>query len=220
MKLTINRIPSVLLVCKANVCRSPFAAAVLKEDFAGINFLAEVQSAGTQAISGQDRCSSSTKAIDAKEISTQVSLNINEIELHSYDLILTASKAQRSDVLQLVPAARDKIFTIVEAAHQSRWLVKPGGALDVAYGKPVDPGLEEILVGIPPLPENVNERWKWLIGEMHQWRGLTQGVQLLDSGQDIPDPHESRRNIHAEVFLQIRESISGFTQNLEIVLSS
>ena len=219
MDLTINLTPSVLLVCKANVCRSPFAAAVLKEGFADIDFLAKVQSAGTQAISGQDRCSSSTKAIDPKENSTHVSMNINEIELSSYDLILTASKTQRSEVLQLVPAARNKIFTIVEAAHQSRWLVKPGGTLDVASGKPADPSLEEILEGIPPLPQNVNERWKWFIGEMHQWRGLTQGVQLLDSGQDIPDPHESRRNIHAEAFLQIRESISVFTKNLDLVLN-
>lgn len=111
----------LIFVCEANICRSPLMEQVLRSRVDAD--LWEISSAGTRVGPG-DRaiCALSADvaaAAGADEESTgeHRSTGIDADTLLAADLVLTASRAERSAVAQLVPEARSKTFTLREAIH-------------------------------------------------------------------------------------------------------
>jgi protein-tyrosine-phosphatase len=110
------------------------------------------------------------------------------------DLILTLEREHRGAVVALVPFARDRAFTLIEAARLAAAIVAPGHALDVANGRRmVDDPLDE-LSKVPPLPTGAAGRATWLVSEMNVWRGQIGALTSLDLDDEthedsIPDPH-------------------------------
>ena len=120
------------------------------------------------------------------------------------DLILTADRTHRRDVLTMFPAARAKTFTVRQAARLASWVAGPTGTLSVAAsraaGAEVDLDPLDPRVGAPPLPPSPPGRLQWFVGELDAARGLAPtGEDNAAAGwdlDDIGDPHVEGSHIH------------------------
>ena len=107
---------AILAVCTANICRSPIMEALLRARLDDEEF--EVASAGTQGWDQQPmdgmaamelmRLGYSSKTFRSHAIDTYL--------VDSADLIVTATRAHRSAVLEITPAALRRTFTLLEFA--------------------------------------------------------------------------------------------------------
>lgn len=107
---------AILAVCTANICRSPMIEALLRAELDDTRF--EVASAGVQ---GWDRKPMDSMAAMelmrlGQSATTFRSHAIDSYLVDSADLILTATRAHRSDVLAMNPQALRRSFTLVEFA--------------------------------------------------------------------------------------------------------
>ncbi|GAA3516696.1 protein-tyrosine-phosphatase [Aeromicrobium panaciterrae] len=114
--MTKHRRFAILAVCTANICRSPMIEVLLRAELDPVLF--EVASAGVQ---GWDREPMDTMA--AMELmrlghspGAFRSHAIDSYLVDSADLILTATKSHRSEVLAMNPRALRRTFTLVEFA--------------------------------------------------------------------------------------------------------
>lgn len=114
--------PVILVVCTANVCRSPLAAAILtaglRPAFPG---KLTVLSAGTTAVADEDVCSAASRTLASRGVPAHLAersragvLDVGLVEMA--DLIFTTDMSQRAAVAQLSSAARSRTFTLREAA--------------------------------------------------------------------------------------------------------
>ena len=123
----------VLVVCTGNVHRSAFAAALLREW--GQWYLPEplasqfvVRSAGTQAAVGASM-DLPVRTVVAELIGTEAKHRATQLEdgvAASSDFILVASRRHRDAVLERVPSALRRTFTIREAGRIAG-ILEPGG---------------------------------------------------------------------------------------------
>lgn len=110
----------ILIVCAANVCRSPLGELLLMGELEAMGGI-RVESAGTRvreeaSICAEvaDRRSGADWQMGADEhYARQVTVEL----LTSSTLILVADSEVRGEVVTLEPAVRDRTFTLREAAH-------------------------------------------------------------------------------------------------------
>lgn len=109
---------SILVVCDGNVCRSPTAEFLL-----GIRLPhARIESAGMHARAGALMCDVASASISAVDPRANAfardfrSRRVSDLELNSFDLVLTATTQLRGDLARLHPDLRDRFFTMREAA--------------------------------------------------------------------------------------------------------
>ncbi len=108
----------ILLVCTGNICRSPYIEHLLRHDLdeawgAGA---VEVASAGTRAEPGLPVSEPIKVRLGAWGISTAgfASRRLSTADVQSADLVLTATKAHRGEVVRLHPGALRRAFTVRE----------------------------------------------------------------------------------------------------------
>jgi protein-tyrosine phosphatase len=173
----------VLLVCTANICRSPVAARLL----AGrLGPSIEFESRGTKAVPGAGMCEVSANwammnggDADRGHVARQLELS----DIRAATLILTATQRHRARVIELRPSAQVRTFTLAQAARIVQWR---GPA--VRSEMLVDAGLPDRLL--------------WLAEELDAYRGSA-ARPGPESADDLPDPHRPdppRGAGHAEVF--------------------
>ncbi|GAA3863908.1 arsenate reductase/protein-tyrosine-phosphatase family protein [Tessaracoccus defluvii] len=107
---------TILTVCSGNICRSPFAAALLCERLAGLDV--RVESAGTIATDGLPM--SSQTLIQAR-LAGIADLDhsarfLTERILAEADLVLAMTAEHRSAVVRLLPSLARRTFTLTEFA--------------------------------------------------------------------------------------------------------
>ncbi|MCW2770998.1 MAG: low molecular weight phosphatase family protein [Aeromicrobium sp.] len=112
---TVRRF-AILTVCTANICRSPLMEFLLRAQLDATRF--EVASAGVR---GWDRQPMDTMArMELLRLGHSAdsfrSHAIDSYLVDSADLILTATRAHRSDVLAVNPQALRRTFTLIEFA--------------------------------------------------------------------------------------------------------
>ncbi len=103
-------IKNILVVCVGNICRSPMAEYLLKQQYS--NFI--IESAGISGLTG--------RAADAKaqlcmqrlniDISQHVARKLNVEQLKQADLVLVMSHNQQKHIEQMWPFAKGKIFRL------------------------------------------------------------------------------------------------------------
>lgn len=156
----------VLAVCTGNLCRSPVAERLLAARLAPIDpdGLVTVGSAGVEAVVGQPISTTMVELLTAVGASAEEfsARQLTRELVESADLLLTATRQHRQDVVQLAPGALRRTFTLRE-------LARLGSLLE--FGR---------------APAELSARLRWLVRNAPLMRGRV--VTELDA-DDIPDPY-------------------------------
>lgn len=124
----------VLVVCTGNIGRSPMMERLLRNGLAtaGLDEVVGVSGAGTWAQDGEpmEPYAEQTlheRGVDAGSFAAR---RLQTSLVTGADLVLTATREHRSAVVQLVPAAVRRTFTLLELARIVDQLPPPPGAGD------------------------------------------------------------------------------------------
>nr|MBS1901061.1 low molecular weight phosphatase family protein [Actinomycetota bacterium] len=112
--------PTVLVVCTGNICRSPLAEALLRTRFAGSGL--RVHSAGTHALPGVPMTDPAQQVARARGVPPALAAEhrsrvLTEPLLDDADLILTMTAEQRDYAVQLFPRRLHRVFPVREFAR-------------------------------------------------------------------------------------------------------
>jgi protein-tyrosine phosphatase len=109
----------ILVVCTGNVCRSPLGEKFLSRQLNGTARAVTVSSAGTHAMLG-GKLPAEILALGAAHnapVDEHIPQQLTDELIHMSDLILTAERVHRSDVVSRVPRASAKTFTLKQFAR-------------------------------------------------------------------------------------------------------
>lgn len=196
----------VLVVCAANVCRSPMAAFALRCRFAAVPELVgtAVRSAGVRVAETLPACPDVARFRPGREWQRLADVHrsrpLGGSELRSASLVLAASRDVRSAVVAIAPDQRARVFTLREAVWLGRGYVGDarleGTAAVEAFQRHID-GMR----GLRPPPAH-RRGSLWGRGAEHPL--------------DIRDAHGSRGASHREALrsafdaaLEIADLIAG-----------
>ncbi len=210
----------VLVVCTANICRSPATATLLRRAFSAVHLDTHiaVTSAGVAATAGSPACDLSSALVGefvARSYAGQVGTpppahphgarRISPDMLAQSDLVLCLDRSHLAEVLPQFPQVQAKTFTLRQAARLSQVVagyIAPGQ-------KP--PG--SIL-----MPTGVEERLRWWVSAMDSVRGQMPPVTghseashrnpLSWSDHDVPDPHVLGYQVHGAA-IELAEAAVG-----------
>ena len=174
----------VLVVCTANVCRSPAAAHLLAE---ALGPSVPVSSAGLQARPGEPACplSAGEAGLDA---AVHRANRVGPTALDQAALVLTFTRDQRAELVRLAPAAQRRCFTLGQAARTAAWLLDQD-----AYRSAPARG------GRAAAPSAVS-----LAAELDSTRGLV--PRTADpADDDLPDPHGLGDQVHLDAMDRIHD---------------
>lgn len=115
-----TRVARVLMVCAANVCRSPVMALSFAAAAERAGLAVEVDSAGRIATAGDAVCPVAADALAgltgaAWELAAHRSQRLSAGLIESATLILGATREERAAVATLSPRSRARVFTLPEA---------------------------------------------------------------------------------------------------------
>lgn len=220
----------MLLLCTANVCRSPLAAALMRhrlgdETCGSIS----VDSAGVEAVHNSPPCLRAVRLLRRWGIEVAdgtVARAVGLDELEQSHLLLCADRKVVGHVRALRPESRGRLFTIREAAT-----LLPAVTAGLASGGP--PG--GLGFGLRPEPQGADTaaRLTWLVEEMDAARGLVtmnerhprrafpvgRGREPLSS-YDVPDPHRDRSYHHDSVLKFMSGDVSRVADGLRLVVGT
>lgn len=187
---TIELKGSILLVCSGNICRSPATAALLAEALGSRPV--EVRSAGLIALDGLSVEPKMAEAlgdrVDQATLSRFHSRRVTTQMTSEADLILTATRNQRADVVRFAPSAVRITFTLREfaelASDISTWLIKAG--------EPNPHTLADFVSLVPQV----------------------RGTRLPKGDLDIGDPMGRSRRVHRRVSAEIERAVTTISQAL------
>ncbi len=100
----------ILVLCQGNICRSPVAEAMLRQQMPG----KQIQSAGLTAMVGQgaEPTAIEIATADGLDLSAHVARQVTTDMIQWADLVLVMSHGQRSQVGQLTPEAMGKTLLL------------------------------------------------------------------------------------------------------------
>lgn len=104
------QIQSILVVCVGNICRSPMAEYLLKQNYPQLT----IQSAGISGLSGHPADDKAQRCMQhlGINISGHIAKKLNAEHLKKADLILVMSKNQQAHIEQTWPFAKGKVFRL------------------------------------------------------------------------------------------------------------
>ena len=110
----------VLIVCTGNICRSPYLERRLAQLLADTDLV--IESAGTRALVGAPIEEGSVTALESvgADASAFASRQLTRDMLERPDLVITATRKHRSDVVALNPRALRRTFSLGELADLLR----------------------------------------------------------------------------------------------------
>lgn len=199
----MNESFSVLIVCSANVCRSPYAHTLVGRWAAGIPSADEIVSgsAGVLAYPGDPMCPQAANRAGVDPF-RHAARELTASQLLDADLIVTADREQRGAAARLAPPCRQRLFTLRQAA-----------ALGISLAPTLLSGA--IPEGAPAPPRGATARLQWLVGEMDAARGLL--AAQPESAADIVDRHGP--GPHDDAFSEVATAVASLTAAFEACLS-
>lgn len=222
----------ILVVCTANMCRSPVAGVLLSEglDRIGAGSVTTVTTAGTNAVAGTGLCpDAATHILDAADrdrlVATHRARPLTDSLVDRADLVLTAARRQHTFITGTRPAANTRTFTLREAATLAERVAD-------RYASGRLPEAPEL-----PATDRVEDRLRWLVDEMHHGRGHEQLASppapvrrrwwqrpVTDEGAslhpyDIPDTHEGGPDVHGETFAVLGAAVDDWLGAAAAVLT-
>ena len=122
----------VLFVCTGNICRSPMAEALLRHAWTERNCSEELEvaSVGTWADFGSPATSGAIDAMAARgiELRTHRSRPARPAEIEAADLVVVMTSVHVSEVLEAVPAVKDKLVMLKELPEMAAEVSAEGDA--------------------------------------------------------------------------------------------
>ncbi|MDP8955787.1 MAG: hypothetical protein M3N24_02355 [Actinomycetota bacterium] len=156
---------TIVVVCTGNICRSPIAEGFLRQllEDRGIDGIA-VESAGVSGLRGYPADPEAVRAAAEQgvDISRHRARRVRSNMIEKADLLLAMTAEQRDRVIELVPAAAGRAFTLKELVFL---LEKTGGELRQG---------------------SVEERLANAAARANRLRESEPGLELLD--EDVSDP--------------------------------
>jgi protein-tyrosine-phosphatase len=144
----------VLLVCSGNTCRSPMAAALLRQVWqeASPGWSLEVASAGTGAAGGEPASMHAVTALRRRgqDLSVHRSRKVSDGVLGGVDLVLTMTGRHKEYLLAAWPDLAGRVFTLNEYAGRGGDVADPYGGTLADY--------EATAAAMAPLLKAVVER--------------------------------------------------------------
>jgi protein-tyrosine phosphatase len=154
----------VLVVCRANHCRSPLMEHLLRCQSQLRDLDWDVSSAGVEALAGTAPHPFVTRILARRGIST-VGWGASQVDREAIagaQLILTASESHRGAILRLDPQAMGRTFTLLQFAHLAHAI------------RPSDHAVSDATYGA------------WLLEEVHRLRPRVQPLPRPE--RDVADP--------------------------------
>jgi protein-tyrosine phosphatase len=190
-----------LVICTANVCRSPIAAALLS---GVLGPTVPVLSAGSRANPRIARCPAAGAWLrdhvgagaelppEVVTTATEGTPTVLDADLvRGAGLILTAGRVHRSAVVRLVPRAQQVTFTIRQAARLAQWHLDPASPVSSPRAN----------------GGSLTDPLRFLVDELDAARGLANRPAAIEE-DDILDPHEDEGAMHSVALEQVAESIA------------
>lgn len=169
----------ILTVCTGNICRSPVAERLLQ---AGLGDTVEVGSAGVRAMVGDPIHPEMVALLEQSGVPADgfAARQVPPADVRAADLVLALTRAHRAQLVQEVPAALRRSFTLLEFA---RIVASPD---------------------LPPVPAgSVGVRLRDLVPLAARHRSLA-GVA---DAHDVPDPYGRDSVAYALAFALIRDAV-------------
>lgn len=113
----------ILMLCRANLTRSPLAAAMLRRQLDGIGRgHVLVSSAGIEAAPGLSPSAETCQVAEDRglDVSAHVSRTVVSAEIETASVVITMTEAQRAAVARLAPGAVSRTFTLAELSRLLR----------------------------------------------------------------------------------------------------
>ncbi|WP_211333321.1 hypothetical protein [Terracoccus luteus] len=182
---------SILFVCSGNICRSPVAAALLRGHLE--QWPVEVESAGLIARDGLPVEPKMVKAaqglgVQAPDLSGFRSRRATSEMLEQADLVLTATRSQRADVVREAPSTVRTAFTLKEFA---------------AY-----------VSDIADLLEQAGEAKPHTVADVVALVPLVRGERVRAGSPDITDPMGRSSRTHVRATREIAEAVARVARGL------
>lgn len=216
----------VLLVCQANVCRSPSAVALFEHRVASTTLAGSLAfgSAGVRPEPAAGWCRAARSYVRRRgcqpspdHLPRRVDVDLIE----SADLVLAMSRRERAAIVRLVPTASPRTFTLVEAAALAGAVVDQLRRLDSA-----ETTESSLVISEPPHASTTTGRLQWLVSEMNAARGLidlsnSDGRRRWSRGEpeipniDIEDAHASRRASHRRTLARLSDQVGRFSEAVQ-----
>jgi protein-tyrosine phosphatase len=153
--------PNILIVCTANICRSPVAEAILR-DRLNTHGLTDwqVSSAGTWASTGQPAASMSAQLLAERglDISGHASRPVNDSMLANADLILCMEAGHVEALRVEFSEHADRIYLLSEMVGERYEINDPYGGPRIAYQQMVNEVTALVEQGLPRIIELTREK--------------------------------------------------------------
>ncbi len=127
--------PSILIICTANQCRSPLAEVLLQHQLTerASHLPWTVESAGTWAAAARPAHAQMRKVAEEAglDLNQHRARNVENLALESYDLILTMEQSHKEALQIEFPTVRKRIYQLTEMVGLQYDVADPiGGTID------------------------------------------------------------------------------------------
>jgi protein-tyrosine phosphatase len=177
----------VLLVCTGNICRSPLALGILRERSRQLPEPLRVRSAGTAATVGQPATPEAIVAANelGADIRDHASTPLDPSGVEHADLVLAMASGHRAHVLERVPEAASRTFTLKELAS--------------------------LLAALPPAPSPPSR--SRVLGRVAEADSLRSAGHTIDD-EDVRDPLGLSLEAYRAVAWEIGQAVDRIVRGL------